>query len=247
VALAATFALTGCPSKKAKYPACGKDKDCREGEHCINKQCLQCGDDSHCKDGETCKDGACVSAKKECTSDDECADGKVCTDNKCVACKSDGECGPGGKCNAGACDRPKKCSSDDECADDEDCLQGVCQKPWQSSGTDDASCKLEPIYFGFDQHSVPEESRDSLNKSADCIKNSGEDKGVYVVGHTDPRGTEEYNIALSERRARSVADYLARLGIDPARFRIIPKGEADATGTDESTYQQDRRVELEWK
>ena len=72
-------------------------------------------------------------------------------------------------------------------------------------------------------------------------------RGVFLNGHTDPRGTEEYNIALSERRAQTVADYLARLGIDPARFRVVPRGETQATGTSESGWSRDRRVEIEWQ
>ncbi len=243
----ATLLVAGCPSKKSKYPICGKDKDCRKGEHCVAKQCMQCGEDSHCQDGEMCRKGKCVSKKDACTTDDDCSDGKVCKDNQCVACQSNNECGPGGKCNAGECTRPKKCSKDEDCADDEDCLQGRCQKPWKSDTPTGVTCKLATVYFGYDQHTVPQEARDQLDKTADCIKKAPKSRGVSITGHTDPRGTEEYNIALSERRGRSVADYLARLGIDPARLRVIPKGESEATGTDESGYQNDRRVSFEWR
>ena len=87
--------------------------------------------------------------------------------------------------------------------------------------------------------------RSRLEANVDCMNKT--DRTVYVIGHTDPRGTDEYNIALSDGRARAVADYMANLGIDPARFRIIPKGEADAVGTDDASYTQDRRVDFEWK
>ncbi len=60
-------------------------------------------------------------------------------------------------------------------------------------------------------------------------------------------GTDEYNIALSEKRGRSVADFLARLGIDPAKLRVIPKGETEATGTDEDSRSEERRVDFEWQ
>ena len=69
-------------------------------------------------------------------------------------------------------------------------------------------------------------------------------KNVYVMGHTDPSGTDEYNIALSERRAQTVADYLARLGIDPARLQVVPKGETEPTGLGDD---KDRRVEFQWR
>lgn len=245
--LVGALALGGACSgkKKAKYPICSKDKDCKKGEHCVNKRCLQCGEDSHCPDGKTCRKGACV--KDQCTSDDECGEGKVCKEGQCTACKSNSECGPGGKCNNGTCDRPKKCSKDDDCADDEDCVKGRCQRPWKREAPSGLSCTLEPVYFGLDSDNIDQEQRDALNKNGACIKKAPKDRGVYIVGHTDPRGTEEYNIALSERRARSVGDFLSRLGIDPARFRYTPKGESESRGTDESGWSKDRRVEFEWR
>ena len=77
--------------------------------------------------------------------------------------------------------------------------------------TPDARCQLQTVYFGFDDSSIQASERDRLDANAPCIeKNKG--KSVLLIGHTDTSGTEEYNIALSERRAQSVADYLARLG-----------------------------------
>ena len=95
------------------------------------------------------------------------------------------------------------------------------------------------------EHELTTEGRSLLEANVDCMNKT--DRTVYVIGHTDPRGTDEYNIALSDGRARAVADYMANLGIDPARFRIIPKGEADSVGTNDATYTQDRRVDFEWK
>ena len=105
--------------------------------------------------------------------------------------------------------------------------------------------ELETVYFDYDTAQLKGEGRSLLEANVDCMNKT--DRTVYVIGHTDPRGTDEYNIALSDGRARAVADYMANLGIDPARFRIIPKGEADAVGTSDATYTQDRRVDFEWK
>ena len=69
-------------------------------------------------------------------------------------------------------------------------------------------------------------------------------QSVLLIGHTDTSGTEEYNIALSERRAQSVADYLARLGGDPAKLQVVPKGETEPSGTGDD---KDRRVEMKWR
>jgi peptidoglycan-associated lipoprotein len=239
VTTCALLAAAGCGGKP-KYPSCDGDKDCKKGEHCIDKKCVQCGDDSHCAEGETCKAGACV--KKGCSTDDDCADGKVCKDGQCVACESDGECGPGGRCDNGACIRPGQCKKDEDCADDEDCIDGRCQGAGAGAA---GACNLTTVYFDFDTSVIREDSRSVLEANAQCLKSAN--RASYVVGHTDPRGTEEYNIALADGRARAVADYLARLGIDPAKLQIVPKGEAEATGGDESTWTKDRRVEFEWK
>jgi peptidoglycan-associated lipoprotein len=243
--VAALLALGGCGDKSPKYPNCKGDKDCQEGEVCVDNRCLQCGDDDDCEAGQTCQDGACV-AEPACTGDDDCPDGQVCKNQQCVACESDGECGPGGKCEQGACLRPKACNVDEDCADDEDCIDGRCQRPWAGQTPDDVTCELATVYFGFDQAAVPPEARDPLEGNADCIKSADGTPTVQIIGHTDSRGTEEYNIALSERRAAAVADFLARLGIDPARFHVIPMGESEAVGTDEASQAEDRKVEFNW-
>jgi len=212
LAIGALLAAPAC-SSKPKYPLCGGDKDCREGEHCVNKHCQQCATDDHCGDGEQCVDGACVAKKAE---------------------------GPKVDPNL------KPCKVDDECADDEDCVDGYCKKPWKNTPPEGIDCTLDSVYFGYDQFTISPEAGDVLGKNGDCMKSAGE-RGVYLLGHTDPRGTEEYNIALSERRARAAADYLSRLGLDPARFQVVPKGEAEAQGSDEASYEKDRRVDFEWR
>jgi peptidoglycan-associated lipoprotein len=238
------FVLAGCPDKKPKYPVCSKDDECKEGEKCINKKCVQCGDDSDCEDGKSCVNGACVVKEGGCTSDDDC-DG-VCVANKCVACENDRQCGPDKRCSNGACLDRGACNIDDDCADDEDCVDGKCQRLGRDKPPD-VACKLQTVYFGFDQVGIIEEAASTLQANYDCIKQVSANRGIILYGHTDPRGTEEYNVALSEKRANSVADYLARLGVDPVRFRVIPKGEAEATGGDEGSWKLDRKVELEWQ
>jgi peptidoglycan-associated lipoprotein len=244
-AIALVVVASGCGDKKAKYPSCGSDKDCRKGEHCVNKRCMQCATDSHCKKGETCQNGACALAAGGCRDDSNCEPGKVCLQNRCSACKADGECGPDRRCSKGRCLARGACKRDEDCADDEDCVKGTCKRDGRARPPD-VSCTLEPIYFDYDQAAVDDKSSRILNGIAECVQEAP-GRGVFLVGHTDPRGTEEYNIALSERRATVVADYLARLGIDPARLRVIPKGETEASGADEAGWSQDRRVEIEWQ
>jgi peptidoglycan-associated lipoprotein len=67
---------------------------------------------------------------------------------------------------------------------------------------------------------------------------------VNVVGHADPRGTEEYNLALGDRRARAVVRYLQSLGLRRNNLTASSMGEEMARGYDESSWAQDRRVEM---
>ena len=236
--------LGACPDKKAKYPNCGSDKDCKDGQHCFQKHCSECSEDSHCKDHETCNGGACIVKDGMCNNNDDCTAGQICKDNTCSACESDGECGPGARCSNGACLERGSCQVDEDCEDDEDCIDGTCQREGRGGGPD-LSCQLESVHFGFDEYSITDAAKESLQKTSECLQEGGS-RQVFVTGHTDDLGTEEYNIALSEKRGRSVADFLARLGIDPARMRVVPRGETEATATDDESRAKERRVDFEW-
>jgi len=239
-ALLLSFGMTsGCGDKPKAPGSCKADKDCKKGQHCNANKCVECTEDTQCGKGKRCSSGACIAAP-ECTKDDQCPNGQVCQASKCKPCAADGDC-PNGRCEAGAC-KKTKCTKDEECADDEDCVNGFCKRAGQPS-TVDASCSLSTVYFGFDDSSVQQSERDRLDANASCIEKT-KGKSVYLMGHTDTSGTEEYNIALSERRAQSVADYMARLGSDPARLQVVPKGETEPTGLGDD---KDRRVEFQWK
>jgi peptidoglycan-associated lipoprotein len=108
------------------------------------------------------------------------------------------------------------------------------------------SNKMQAPKFDFDQFQLLPEDRDILDQVATCIT-TGPLKGrkVYLVGRTDPRGTDEYNLALGDRRARSVVDYLKHLGVNGSQVAISTRGELDASGTDESSWRIDRRVDLQ--
>ena len=238
-ALVFGFALTSC-GDSSKKPGCKSDKDCKNKQVCAAGTCVQCNTDKECPVGQRCSAHACV--QPECTSDAAC-NGKVCQAGKCKACATDSECGPGRTCNAGMCVAGKACSKNEDCADDEDCVNGACLKAGAGSSTGDATCTLSTVYFAFDDSSIQQSERDRLTANAQCIDKS-KGKSVYLIGHTDTSGTEEYNIALSERRAQAAADYMARLGSDPARLQVVPKGETEPTGLGDD---KDRRVEFQWK
>ncbi len=97
------------------------------------------------------------------------------------------------------------------------------------------------VYFAFDSSEISEDSANVLNQHVSLL---GENAGarVLIVGHTDPRGSREYNMALGERRAAAVRDYLAAQGIDTANVEIASRGEEELTGD----YDTDRRAVLSY-
>lgn len=230
--------MSSCGSKP-KGPGCKSDKDCTAGKVCAENRCVDCYSNEQCPKGQRCSAHACIAIK--CEHDDQCPDGLVCQAGTCKPCTADAECGLGATCAAGVCQRGKRCSKDSDCADDEDCTNGVCFKA--SAGNSKGSCPLATIYFGFDSSSIEPSERDRLDANSRCIT-SAKAKNVFLIGHTDSSGTEEYNIALSERRAQAVADYIARLGTDPARLQVVPKGETEPSGLGDD---KDRRVEFQWR
>ena len=243
VVVAACVLLAGC-GKKVTYPACGGDKDCPATEKCVNKRCVQCAADSDCEAGETCEAGACVAATG-CQSAADCTD-QACEDGKCVACVSDDQCLEGEECREGLCIGPGECLVNEDCAEDEDCVNNRCVRA-DLVGQDTAGgCQLLPVYFDLDQSQVDDEARLKLEGNAQCIGQVTQ-RDVVVEGYTDNSGPDEYNIALSEQRARSVSEYLSRLGVDQSRMTILPRGESVATGQDEEGRAMDRKVEFRWE
>lgn len=100
--------------------------------------------------------------------------------------------------------------------------------------------------FAFDRFALLPEDRDVLEQVATCITTGPlRGRSVELVGRADPRGTEEYNLALGTRRAGTVRDYLERLGVTDRQLAETTRGALDATGTDEAGWHVDRRVDLE--
>jgi peptidoglycan-associated lipoprotein len=84
-----------------------------------------------------------------------------------------------------------------------------------------------------------------LNSIATCFETGpGAGKSMKLIGHADPRGETMYNFALGQHRAGSVASYLEHKGLQDGRLSTSSRGAMDATGTDEATWAQDRRVDI---
>jgi peptidoglycan-associated lipoprotein len=102
------------------------------------------------------------------------------------------------------------------------------------------------VYFDFDSAQINPGERGKIEAVADYLRrNSG--VGVIVEGHCDERGSNEYNLALGERRAMAVRAYLVSLGIDASRIQTKSYGEERpvALGHDEASWSQNRRAEFQ--
>ena len=99
--------------------------------------------------------------------------------------------------------------------------------------------------FDFDRSKLGTDDNVVLSQIAECVM-TGPLKGrsLTLVGRADPRGKGEYNMALGERRAGSVGDYLMGAGVDSSTLFETSRGKLDAKGTDANGWQLDRRVDI---
>lgn len=103
------------------------------------------------------------------------------------------------------------------------------------------------VYFDFDSDAIKPEAARILDQQAQFL-NANQGARVQVAGHTDERGTREYNMSLGERRAAAVRSYLSGKGVNTANIEIISFGEEQpaATGSHEGAWSQNRRAELSY-
>ena len=101
------------------------------------------------------------------------------------------------------------------------------------------------IYFNLDDSTLSDESRERLARNAELLRAQPQFQ-LTIEGHADERGTNEYNLALGERRANAVRDYLSSLGVDGGRLRTLSYGEERpvCTTSDEGCWSQNRRGHL---
>ncbi|MDQ2077897.1 peptidoglycan-associated lipoprotein Pal [Marinimicrobium sp. ABcell2] len=118
----------------------------------------------------------------------------------------------------------------------------------RASEEDDAEALDNVIYFGFDQATLQPESRALLLAHAERLRNPGNNVSVRLEGHTDERGSREYNMALGERRANAVRDFLVLQGVSRDILEVISYGEERpaARGSNDSAWAQNRRVEIKY-
>jgi peptidoglycan-associated lipoprotein len=98
------------------------------------------------------------------------------------------------------------------------------------------------VFFALDKYDISSEAQGQLQKQAAWL-NQYKAVTVTIEGHADERGTREYNLALGERRANSVANYLTALGVDKGRISVISYGKErpECTESNEACWGQNRR------
>ena len=203
---------------------------------------------------------AMVTAGVGCTQDSQCGELGYCDHGQCVACRDDADCGEG-RCTQGRCEVEvvareteedvtlagagagelcfgEPCTGRDHEGDE---ISGECRP---QAGSDDLVA-LASVAFDFDLFDLTDTAQEILVANADCLAQVPE-LTVIIEGHADERGTSEYNLALGDERAAAVRRYLANLGIDESRLRIMSKGEEEPVCVDatEECWSRNRRVDL---
>jgi peptidoglycan-associated lipoprotein len=99
------------------------------------------------------------------------------------------------------------------------------------------------VFFATDKSDLDAEARSTLQKQAVWLRRYPS-VSITIEGHCDERGTREYNLALGERRANAVREYLRNLGVEPARMKTISYGKERpvALGSNEEAWRQNRRA-----
>ncbi len=126
--------------------------------------------------------------------------------------------------------------------------QGVSESAVQEQMAADleaVASKLQRIHFDFDQYTLSPEARDILAANAALLK-AHPDLKIRIEGHCDERGSDEYNLALGERRAVAARDYLVSLGVAADRLSTISYGEEMPLdpASNEAAWAKNRRAEF---
>lgn len=105
---------------------------------------------------------------------------------------------------------------------------------------------FETVYFDFDKSDLRADTRATLSKNAEIMMKTKATAKVRIEGHCDERGSAEYNLALGERRANSVQQYLITLGVQAERLSVVSYGKEKPAvpGSGEEAWAKNRRAEF---
>jgi peptidoglycan-associated lipoprotein len=118
-------------------------------------------------------------------------------------------------------------------------------EPQTADVFEECTRQLQPVFYDFNRSEIREDQMTALQNNARVLKSpTCGTVTVLIEGHCDERGTDEYNLALGERRADSAKDYLVTLGIPENRLSTLSYGESRpfAQGQGEDAWQQNRRA-----
>ena len=116
----------------------------------------------------------------------------------------------------------------------------------QSAKPAKETAAFDTVYFDFDKSDLRQDARDAISKNATFMLKSNTSIKIKIEGHCDERGSAEYNLALGERRAKSVQQYLLTLGVQPDRLAVISYGKEKPAvqGDNEEAWAKNRRAEF---
>ena len=182
---------------------------------------------------------ACHPKFPHCKTDSDCVaeeanHGAVhCIDGQCQECKADSDCAGGKTCQSMRCESPQSGA-----------VAPVQPTAPPSAPDIVAACHLDKVHFDFNSSDLSPASRAILDKVAQCLQQQGAVR-VKIEGFCDERGTEEYNLALGERRASMVEQYLQQLGVQ--RVSTVSYGKEDpiCTQNTEACWKRNRRAEFD--
>ncbi|CAN5827676.1 hypothetical protein BH11MYX4_BH11MYX4_28340 [soil metagenome] len=195
----------------------------------------ECQDDGACGDvpRRVCKSGRCVAREGFCDEQSPCPGGVPCTENKC---------GPAAVAAAPAA--PVECDDEHACKGrGERCQNGHCVGPDPGG----PGCRdFGSPTFDFDSPELSESMKQTLTRLAKCLSGGSlAGRRVLLTGHCDPRGENEYNMGLGATRSEAAKAFLVTLGVPEPQVTTSSRGKLDAIGSEESTWKQDRRVDIE--
>jgi peptidoglycan-associated lipoprotein len=135
----------------------------------------------------------------------------------------------------------RACTQDTDCKDSEICNQNQCV----AITSELAECSVVRVHFPFDSTEINSDDRSGLERSARCLRGH-QHIHVTIEGNADERGTEEYNLALGDRRALAVAKYLKTLGASDEQLKTISYGKEKPIchEHDEACWKQNRRAAI---
>ena len=227
-----------------EYPSCEKDEHCvSHNQVCVDKMCRDCRDDSQCNAVDPCmtcsNTSVCERRQSCCQSDLDCPDGRCWKSGNAPGtcggeCQSNDHCPEGQRCAGQSCVPDRSCTDDAGCSEGERCVQGQCTN---------AACDIQTVRFDFNEYTIRLDQEETLAANATCIKERMQP--FRVEGHCDERGSDEYNLALGQRRAGAVARQYKTLGISKDLLNTISFGEerSACSASSEQCWQENRRVD----